>query len=122
MKSVNRMAKSILIVLTAVFMSFNVPFSDVAWTQESDVAVSEQTLETLTIKGKVRKISFEENTLLVKPDKGKSVRIIFHEQTKLVDFDSFEEIEKKKPVKVWYTVEGEDNIAVKIERLPEVGC
>ena len=76
----------------------------------------------LFIKGKVKKISFETNTILVKPKKGASVTINFNEQTTLKGVDHIQQIQKKHGLKIWYMVEGDSNIAVKIEKIPDVGC
>jgi len=42
--------------------------------------------------------------------------------TELVGLSSLEEISKRQRVKVWYEVEKERNRAVKLEKLPELGC
>lgn len=121
MTGFNRMAKNFMIVLLAgvLLIAAGVVRSQ---SQSSMSGNSGQTTEALFIKGKVKKISFETKTILIKPKKGETVSITFHEQTTLIGFDSFDEIKKKQPVRIWYTIEGENNKAVKIEKAPEVGC
>lgn len=117
-----RYIKNSFILLLAVFLSLTI--SSVVWSQSKDnMGVnSEETTETLSFKGKVKRISLEKKTIYLKPIKGKAIRFIFHEKTTLKGFDSFEEIEKTQPVEVWYTIEGETNTVIKIKKLPKVGC
>ena len=78
--------------------------------------------ETLLIQGVVRRVLPEENMILVKVSQGEKIKIRVSQQTGFVDIISLEELEKGQRVKVWYIPLGEENRAVKIERLPELGC
>jgi hypothetical protein len=80
------------------------------------------TLETLYIQGSVRRIFPEKKMILVKVSKGEKMLILVGQQTGFVGISSLEELEKGQHVKVWCTVVGEENRAVKVEKLPEVGC
>lgn len=95
-----------------------------AWADHQDDASVDQSLaaDALTIRGKVKTISLEEHTIVVKPRKGKQISVVYTEQTPLVGFESMEEIKRKQPLKIWYTVEGDINLAIKIEKIPETGC
>lgn len=122
MVQLQRMTKKIMVLLFAGCVSLIA--SGVAWSESQDSMVVSigQTSAELIVKGKVRKISFETNTILLKPKKGGRISIIFSEKTELKGFDHFQEIQKKQALKIWYTVEGENNIAIKIEKIPELGC
>lgn len=76
----------------------------------------------LVVKGKIKEISYADKTFVVKPNKGPTVQIIFTDRTTFVGFSSMEEITRKQPVQVWYFTNGESNLAVKIEKMPELGC
>lgn len=122
MRGSNRMTKRFMIALLAGCISLLV--SGVAWSQSQNSTndSSGQSIEALSIKGKVKSVSPETKTMLIKPKKGASLHITFNEQTTLIAFDSFDDIKEKQSVTIWYTVEGENNIAVKIEKAPETGC
>jgi hypothetical protein len=76
----------------------------------------------LVVKGQVKEISYAAKTLVVKPKKGDSVPIIVTSQTTFVGFSALEQISPKQRVQVWYSSHGESNLAVKIEKMPELGC
>lgn len=118
----NRMTKRFIIALLAGCISLLV--SGAAWSQSQNSTNdnSRQSIEALSIKGKVKSVSLETKTILIKPKKGATLNIFFNEQTTLIAFDSFDDIKEKQSVTIWYTVEGENNIAVKIEKAPETGC
>ena len=78
--------------------------------------------QALVIQGKVRSVAPETGELAVKPDKGERLTVVVDGYTKLQGFSALKELEKKQRVKVWYIVEGEKNKAVKVEKLPELGC
>lgn len=76
---------------------------------------------TLTIKGRVQKISLLEGILIIAPAKGENVTLKISEKTPVTG-GSIKEVEKLRPVRVTYTVEGKQNIAVSIELLPQGSC
>jgi len=75
----------------------------------------------LTIKGRVQKVSFADGILVVAPPKGDAVTLKVTEKTPVTG-GSIKEVEKLRPVRVTYTVEGKQNIAVSIELLPQGSC
>ena len=76
---------------------------------------------TLTVKGRVQKVSFADGILVVAPPKGDNVTLKVTEKTPVTG-GSIKEVEKLRPVRVTYTVEGKQNIAVSIELLPQGSC
>jgi len=50
------------------------------------------------------------------------VSVAIDVNTALVGYSSLQEIEKDQGVKIWYSVEADKKIAIKIERKIEVGC
>jgi len=117
-----RITKRFMIALLAGCISLLVSGAVWSQSQSSTNDSSRQSTEALSIKGKVKSVSLETKTILIKPKKGATLNISFNEQTTLIAFDSFDDIKEKQSVTVWYTVEGENNIAVKIEKAPETGC
>ncbi len=115
-KQENRLA-GMIIVLAGCLLLFLAP---VVAAQDSISAMS--TDETLLIQGTVRRVLPGEKTITVKVDKGKKIQILVGQFTGFVGISSLEELKKGQRVKVWYTVVGEENRAVKVEKLLELGC
>lgn len=80
-----------------------------------------QSSNTLTVKGSVQKISLGEGILVVAPPKGNHVTLKITDKTPIVN-GLMKEVERLRPVRVTYTVEGKKNIAVSIELLPQGSC
>ncbi len=78
--------------------------------------------EALFIQGSVKRISLEKKSITVKPSYGERIKIQIDEQTGFVRMSALEELKKGQRVKVWYIPVGDENRAVKIERLPDLGC
>ena len=76
---------------------------------------------TLTVKGRVQKISLGDGVLVIAPPNGDHVTLKISEKTPVTG-GSMKEVEKLRPVRVTYTVEGKQNIAVSIELLPQGSC
>ncbi len=78
--------------------------------------------DLLTLQGIVRRVSAENNTFTVKISKGKRLQIVFSSQTKTIGLPSPAILKKGERVKVWFIRTVEENRAVKVELLPELGC
>jgi hypothetical protein len=77
----------------------------------------------LLVEGKVSSVSIESNELTVKPNKGKKVMVLVDSETIFLgEAASLLDIEKRQKVKVWYLTEGERNRAIKVEKIPKLGC
>lgn len=90
----------------------------VAQNSTSEISVD----EALFIQGIVKRISLEKKLITIKPSKAERVKIQLDEQTDFAGMTALEELEKGQRVKVWYTVIGDENRAVKVQRLPDLGC
>ena len=108
---------SIPILIAGALLLLFVPFASA---ENSNSAVSID--ETLLIQGVVRRVLPVENMLIIKISQGEKISIRVDPQTGFVDIVALEELERGQRVKVWYTIIGEKNRAVKVERLPELGC
>ncbi|MEA3548587.1 MAG: hypothetical protein U9R66_13080 [Thermodesulfobacteriota bacterium] len=107
----------ILIILIGCLLLFGVSFVD-AQNNTSDMSIN----ELLFIQGIVKYISLDKQRITVKPSKEERVKIYVDEQTDFVGMSTLEELAKEQRVKVWYTPVGDVNIAVTVERLPDLGC
>ncbi len=76
----------------------------------------------LILQGIVRKVSLKNNSFLVKVSKGERLQILLSPQTKLIGIPLLDMLKKGARVKVWYSTFGEENRAMKVELLPELGC
>ncbi len=74
------------------------------------------------IEGSVRKVVLETDTITVKNTEGKRVRVVVSPETDLTGMYAFTEVKKERRVKVWYHHVGNENRAVKVELLPDLGC
>ncbi len=54
--------------------------------------------------------------------KGERLQILLSPQTKLIGIPLLDMLKKGARVKVWYSTFGEENRAMKVELLPELGC
>jgi hypothetical protein len=75
----------------------------------------------MIVKGKVQKLSLEEGSMVVAPPKGERVTLKISEQAS-VKGGSIKEIARFQPVRVHYTLEGQQNMIVSIEILPKAEC
>jgi hypothetical protein len=74
------------------------------------------------IKGSVRKVSQEIDTIIVKSTKAGRIQILVAPQVDFIGISSLADLKKGQQVKVWYSPVGEENRAVKVELLPDLGC
>ena len=78
--------------------------------------------EPLLIQGIVKRISPKKQTITLKPGKQARIKIKVDEQTDFTGMAALEELKRGQRVKVQFTVIDGENRAVKIERLPDLGC
>lgn len=76
----------------------------------------------LTVQGMVKNVSEDPPAITVKPHKGEAVRIMLDADTALSGVSSLDDIERRRRVKIWYRVDGDQMTAVKVDVLPELGC
>ncbi len=108
-------------VLLLAFCSFFLLASGCISTQNGATGSANIDVISLTVKGKVQKISPEEGVMVVAPPKGDRVTLKFAPQTP-VKGGTTKDIARFHPVLVIYTVKGGENIAVSIEILPQGSC
>lgn len=77
---------------------------------------------SMVVKGKVSEVLVAANQLVLKPDKEQKMVLVVNQQTIYVGFASLSELERNQVLTIWYYKDGENNMAVKIERGPELGC
>jgi len=107
-----------IVTLVCSFFLF-IPSLSVAVTDAEAVGATQA---ILTTQGKVKSFDPEKQVLLIKTSKGEKVSIALSGDTVLVGYSSLQEIESKHGVKIWYAVEQDKKVAVKIEKKIEVGC
>ena len=118
MKQYSMLIQSVLIVVFG-YVLFLLPHSVPAQEELEGRSVDQ---EFVFVEGKARSISLESNTITVKPNKDKKIEIVLDPTTTFKGASSLKDIEKANRVKVWYIIDGENKRAVKIEKLPELGC
>lgn len=108
-------------VMLLTFLSLFFLFSGCVSTENGAKGSEKIQGNVLTIKGRVQRVSFADGILVVVPPKGDHVTLKVTEKTPVTG-GSIKEVEKLRPVRVTYTVEGKQNIAVSIELLPQGSC
>lgn len=108
-------------VLLLTFLSLFFLVSGCVSTENGTKGSAKMQSNTLTVKGRVQKISLREGILVVAPPKGNHVTLKITQKTPVVG-GLMQEVERLRPVRVTYTVEGKKNIAVSIELLPHGSC
>lgn len=76
----------------------------------------------LIIKGLVRSVSVSDQTLILSQEKGQKTQFTIDRQTVFVGFSNLKDLQRKDRIKVWYRSDSTRNTAVKIVKLPELGC
>ncbi len=90
-------------------------------TENSATGAAKISSSSLTVKGKVQKISLEEGVMVVAPPKGERVTLKFTPQI-AVKGGTLKEITRFQPVQAVYTVNKDENSAVSLEILPQGSC
>ncbi|NOQ45107.1 MAG: hypothetical protein GQ559_00260 [Desulfobulbaceae bacterium] len=109
--------EGMIITLIGCLLLFWAPFV-AAQAGSTEISVD----DALFVQGSVKRVVLETDIITVKSSKGERIKIHVDWQTGFVGMSSLEELEKGQRVKVWYTVAGDENKAVKVERLPDLGC
>lgn len=90
------------------------------WADDSFEEMS--TEERLFVRGLVSKVNIQDMAISVRPLKGKSMAIQITPETILEGVSGIDTFEKKQQVKVWYIIEDNENRAIKIKKMMELGC
>jgi hypothetical protein len=78
--------------------------------------------EYVYVKGMVHSLAPADHTLTVRPRKGPGITMVINPDTELVGVKSLEGIQVKQVIKAWYKPGKKGNDALKIVRLPDLGC
>ena len=108
-------------VLLLTFLSLFFLTSGCVSTENGTKGTEKIQSNTLSVKGRVQKISLGEGILVIAPPKGDQITLKITEKTPVIG-GSMKEVEKLRPVRIIYTVEGKQNIAVSIELLAQGSC
>jgi hypothetical protein len=77
--------------------------------------------QELSVKGYIRSVSISDQTFILKKVKGR-MRLSLDPQTVFVGFSDLKDLKSEDRVRVWYRLDATRNIAVKIAKLPDLGC
>lgn len=119
MTLISRKTVSLFLLLFAVLL-FMVPGSSFA-AAENNTEISESTNVQLA-EGVVKRFSQDQQSLVLQLKNREKITIQLDWNTSLVGYSSPQEIEKQHKVKVWYSSDGQQMTAVKIEKKLMVGC
>ncbi len=80
------------------------------------------TEERLFVRGLISKVYPERMQISIRPAKGSLVRVSIDSDTILEGVSRIDELEKEQQVKVWYAPDDDNNRALKIVKMMELGC
>ena len=80
------------------------------------------TEDYLYVRGLVSKVYPDKMQISVRPPKGKLVRIVIDPDTILDGVSQIDDFEKEQQVKIWYLLDNNNNRAIKIKKLMDLGC
>ncbi len=78
--------------------------------------------EYVYIKGMVHSTAPDDHTVTVRPRIGPRIIMVINPGTELVGVKSLDNLQVKQVVKAWYKPGEKGNDALKIIRLPDLGC
>ena len=90
--------------------------------QSSEVYDEMSTEDRLYVRGLIRSVSVEKMEIAVRPLKGKRIIITLDPDTIMEGFEQIDELKKDQQVKVWYSIDNNINMAVRIKKMMELGC
>ncbi len=118
---INKKHNNRLVIWITVFLGIvSISLASFAFAESDFETQSDDSV--LILEGIVRKVSLKNNSFLVKVSKGERLQILLSPQTKLIGIPLLDMLKKGARVKVWYSTFGEENRAMKVELLPELGC
>jgi hypothetical protein len=109
--------KSFLLVF---FLVTGLCLPPVALSADSSDQIDDSSKE-LSVKGHIRSVSVSDQTFILKKVKGK-MRLTLDPQTVFEGFSKLKDLKPEDLVRVWYRLDATRNIAVKIAKLPDLGC
>ncbi len=78
--------------------------------------------EYVYVKGMVHSLSPADHAITVRPRKGPGITMVINPDTEWVGVKSLEGLQVKQVIKAWYRPGQKGNDALKIVRLPDLGC
>ncbi len=78
--------------------------------------------EYLFTKGMLHTVSAKDRSIKVQQKKGPVITIFINSQTEFEGVDKYEELQVRQVLKVWYRPEQSGNTALRIIKLPDLGC
>ncbi len=115
LKQFGRQAAAIVTVIGCLLL-FSAPFAVAQ--DATDISVD----GAVMVKGIVKQISKKKQRITLKPVQGERIKVFVDDKTVYTKMKSFDELQKDRPIRIWYTEDGDTKKAVKIEKLPNGSC
>lgn len=112
--------RSIAVFVCFVFLSFWLTLSSPLLAAQYDDDVSSQ--DSLFVKGIINTVSPEERSITIKQKKGPGITVRINAETEISGVKKFENLQVRQMIKLWYRPEQDGNTALKIVKLPDMGC
>ena len=103
-----------------VFLSFCLMLASSLPAAQYDDDVSSK--DSLFVKGMINTISPADRSITIKQKKGPGITVRINSETELSGVKKFENLQVRQMIKLWYRPEQDGNTALKIVKLPDMGC
>ena len=103
-------------ILLAFGMILAVPLH--AGQYEEEVSTSEY----LYTKGMIHTVSATDQSIQLQQKKGPDINIFINPDTEFEGVGKLEELQKSQIIKLWYRPDNNGHVALKIVKLPDLGC
>lgn len=103
-----------------LFLGFLLMLSGPLPAAQFDEDVSSQ--DSLYISGMINTVSPENRSITIKQKKGPRVTVGVNSETEFSGVKKFEDLKTSQMIKLWYRPEQGGNTALKIVKLPDLGC
>lgn len=118
--SMNLRFRSKPIFVCFVFLSFWLMLSSSLSAAQYDDDVSSK--DSQFVKGMINTISPADRSITIKQKKGPGITVRINAETELSGVEKFENLQVRQMIKLWYRPEQGGNTALKIVKLPDMGC
>lgn len=108
------------VFICLVFLGFLLMLSGPLPAAQFDEDVSSQ--DSLYIKGMINTVSAGDRSITIKQKKGPRITVRINAETEFGGVKKFEDLETSQMIKLWYRPEQGGNTALKIVKLPDLGC
>jgi len=107
-------------VVSFILLGFCLLLASPLAARQYEEEVSSQ--EYLFVKGMILTVSPEARSIKIQQKKGGTITLFINPETEFEGVSKYEELQVRQVIKVWYNPEQSGGTALKIVKLPDLGC